>query len=156
MAQPALSAARARPSAVGVFVVAFVATTVLGVALIVGGQPSPLATLTNAQAMGSVAGVALFTVVPLGLPTALVGAWLASRVLARASRGQPWTFWAWRGAAIGASVGAAWTSLWFGALAIHGADRVAATILVAAAGGAVAGALVGLAAGTWCWRVARA
>jgi hypothetical protein len=144
-----------------VFVVSLITTEALGLGLLIAQASSldeALATLTTAEGLIGVAYVTLFTVVPVGVPPALVGSWLAARVLAR-ERGRPWTFWARRGSATGAALGGGWSIIWFALMALQITepveDSLAAALLIAMAGGTIAGAIVGLVAGTFCWRAAR-
>jgi hypothetical protein len=145
-----------------VFVVSLLTAEVLTVTLFIARASSldeALATLTTLEGLIGVAYITLFNVLPIGVPPALVGSWLAARVLAR-ERGRPWTLWARRGSATGAGLGGGWIIIWFALMALQITepvdDSLAEALLIGAAAGTIAGAVVGLVAGTFCWRVARA
>ena len=154
-------ASPASPRTLAVFAimlaVTLLATMVLGVIVILARQPreTVIAGLTTANGLVSLVFILLFAVVPVGGPPALVGSYVAARMLAAEPAGRSWRFWGGRGMAIGAALGTLWTLVWFGGILAVAGDHRASTLVLTAGGGA-AGALLGLVAGTCCWGLGRA
>ena len=139
-----------------VFGVALVGLFAVGaVGVVVSAGTGGLARVTAPGALGMFAFLLTIWVVPAGAPAAVVGAFLAIRLMNRQSTAQPFSFWAWRGIAVGASLGAIGAALWFTVMFIAVPDHLRRVIGPVTALGAGAGALVGLLMACYCWNACR-
>lgn len=94
-------------------------------------------------------------ILPAGLPAGALGALLAIRMREREPHGRSLWFWAGRGVAVGAALGAAGTALWWVAMFATEPDHLRRVIGPVTAIGAAAGAGVGLMVALYCWRSRR-
>jgi len=97
----------------------------------------------------------LLAVLPPSLPALLVGSFLAGRMLAR-QPGRPFAFWALRGIAFGAALGATGCIVTRVAMALSsGAARGPLVPMIVVVVAASAGAIIGTIVATYCWRLSR-
>jgi len=110
---------------------------------------------TATSVLGAFVFFGLIGVGPAGAPAALAMALLAIRSMNREPLGRTLWFWAWRGIAAGALLGAVGTTSWFAVIFIGVPDHLMRIIGPAAAMGAGSGAGVGVLMACYCWHVRR-
>jgi hypothetical protein len=137
----------------GVTLAAFAAVSFGAVAVAILSRKTPSdVTLDD---LPTIAMYVLFTALPVGLPAALLGGWLATWQLGRSPRGRPLSGWLLQGAAFGALLGASVCVAWIGLATLGSHVGTRGDLSPLALVGAALGLPVGLIVGAWCWRISR-